>query len=445
MAIPLALLAALLFALAGAAEQRAASRVIGPSASAGRAAAGDAAWQRLGWARRAGHRGRRGLWLAGRLLHNPLWISGWAADGLGFAAQARAIHAGSLSVVQPVLVTTLLFSLPLAAAGSRSRLRWSDWAGGMATCAGLALVLSGRREAAAPAVHQPRLMVMVALLVAAAGGLALAGRARLARGRAVPLAVAAGVMFALGAAFTKLVTDSLATRGVAETAAYWPSYALIVVSASGLVLQQAAFTAGSLPATMTALTITDPLLSYALGVGGFGEQAPLGAGRLAFGVAGVGLAIAGIGLLARSPLLRAGPAGTGGAAPGAPAADAGPVPATAARPVPAVAAAAAGLARTVPPPRRGPHPVPAPVLLAAAVPPPAHIPPAVVPWPDALSAPATAAVPAPAAVPPGNPASPRAPVPRGPAPERWPAWSPSATAGTAALNLTSGNNNLSKR
>ncbi|MBO0774199.1 MAG: DMT family transporter, partial [Actinobacteria bacterium] len=339
MVIPLALLAALLFALAGAAEQRAASRVIGPPAGAGRAAAGDAGWQRMGRVRRAGYRVRRGLRLAGRLLHNPLWISGWVADGLGFAAQARAVHAGSLSVVQPVLVTTLLFSLPLAAAGSRNRLRWSDWAGGLATCAGLALVLSGRREAAAPEVHQPRLMLMVALLVAAAGGLALAARARLARGRAVPLAVAAGVMFALGAAFTKLVTDSLATRGVAETATYWPSYALIVVSASGLVLQQAAFTAGSLPATMTALTITDPLLSYALGIGGFGEHAPHGAGRLAFGLVGLGLAVAGIGLLARSPLLRAGPAGTGGAAPGAPAGDARPVPAAAASP--AVAAAAA--------------------------------------------------------------------------------------------------------
>ncbi|MDR0344248.1 MAG: DMT family transporter, partial [Nocardiopsaceae bacterium] len=354
MVIPLALLAALLFALAGAAEQRAASRVIGPPAT-GRGAAGDSARQRLGWARRAGHRVRRGLQLAGLLLHNPLWISGWVADGLGFAAQARAVHVGSLSVVQPVLVTTLLFSLPLAAAGSWNRLRWSDWAGGLATCAGLALVLSGRREAAVPAVHQPRLMVMVALAVAAAGGLALAARARLARGRAVPLAVAAGVMFALGAAFTKLVTDSLATRGVAETAAYWPSYALIAVSATGLVLQQAAFTAGTLPATMAALTITDPLLSYALGVGGFGEHVPLGAGRLAFSLAGVGLAIAGVGLLARSPLLRAAPAGPGGPAGAAPAADdARPVPAAAARP----AVAAAGLARTVPPPRRGPHQVP---------------------------------------------------------------------------------------
>src|SRR5438067_5189699 len=103
MVVLLALLAALLFALAAAAEQRAASQ--------------QRQWR--GW--------RQGLRFAARLASSPLWIAGWLADVLGFGAQAGALHVGSLSVVQPLLVTTLLFSLALAAWGSGRRLRPADW------------------------------------------------------------------------------------------------------------------------------------------------------------------------------------------------------------------------------------------------------------------------------------------------------------------------------
>ena len=330
MVVLLALLAALLFALAGAAEQRAASGVLRPPAAARCATACcAAAWRRMSRASRLRYRARRGLRLATELVRNPLWIAGWAADGLGFATQAGAVHVGSLSVVQPLLVTTLLFSLPLAALGGRRRPGWADWAGAAAACTGMALAL---------------------LVTALAGALILLARGRGSRGlgRAVPLSVAAGMLFALSAAFTKLVTDSLATRGIAGTATYWPSYALMAAAFGGLVVQQFAFSAGSLPATMTAMTITDPLVSYGLGVGGFGEHAPHGLGPVALALAGVGLLAAGIGVLARSPLLHR---------PATPA-TAGPAP----RPVPAP----------------GPGAVPVPVLaalpaapLAAAVPAPA--------------------------------------------------------------------------
>lgn len=305
MAIVLALLAALLFALAGAAEQRAASRVLRSPASARCATASRAAaWRELGPARRLRHRARYGVHQAAALARNPLWIAGWAADIAGFGTQAGAVHFGSLSVVQPLLVTTLLLSLPLAALGGRRRPRWPDWAAAATVCAGLALVLSGRRSAATASVHQARLVLMALVLVAVAAVLVLVAQARPGRGQAIPLSVAAGMLFALGAACTKLVTDSVASRGISGTVGYWPAYALMVFSLTGLVLQQLAFSAGSLPATMTAMAITDPLVSYGLGVGGFGEHAPHGLGPVALALAGLGLLGAGIAALSRSPLLQ---------------------------------------------------------------------------------------------------------------------------------------------
>ena len=304
MVVMLALLAALLFAFAGAAEQHVASRVLRPPpTSRCVTTACAAAWKRLGRPSRWRHRAREGLQLAAGLVRSPLWIAGWVADGLGWATQAGAVHFGSLSVVQPLLATTLLFSLPLAVLGGRRRPHWPDWAGAGAACAGLTLVLSGRRTATT-GMHEARLTVLALLVAAAAAGLVLATRARERRVQAVSFSVAAGMMFALGAAFTKLVSDSLVARGVAGTIGYWPAYALVAVSLTGLVLQQLAFSAGSLPATMTAMTITDPLVSYALGVGGFGEHAPHGPGAVTFALVGLALLGGGICVLARSPLLH---------------------------------------------------------------------------------------------------------------------------------------------
>jgi drug/metabolite transporter (DMT)-like permease len=302
MVVLLAVLAALLFALAGAAEQRAAARLLRAPAAARCAACRCHEARGLSAAERAGRRVRQGLRLAGRLVRSPLWLAGWVADGLGFVAQARALHGGSLSVVQPLLVTTLLFSLPLAALGGRRRPGRSDWAGGIAVAAGLALVLSRRRIDAGAAAHQARLLMLGLLVAAAAAALVLWARAR-PEHRAVPFSIAAGLMFGLGAAFTKVVTGSLAARGIAATAASWPAYALIAVAAAGLVLQQAAFAAGSLPATMTAMTITDPLASYFLGIVGFGERPPAGLASASVTVLGLGLLAAGVVVLARSPLL----------------------------------------------------------------------------------------------------------------------------------------------
>lgn len=62
-------------------------------------------------------------------LHASLWWAGAAADAAGFALHATALHSGSLGLVQPLMVTVLLFTLPLAAAGTPVRVSLRDWVG----------------------------------------------------------------------------------------------------------------------------------------------------------------------------------------------------------------------------------------------------------------------------------------------------------------------------
>src|SRR5438270_13488624 len=58
------------------------------------------------------------LW---RLIHRPLWLTGQIADVAGMVFQTLALASGALALVQPLLVSGLILSVPLAAALDRRR------------------------------------------------------------------------------------------------------------------------------------------------------------------------------------------------------------------------------------------------------------------------------------------------------------------------------------
>src|SRR5262245_22161994 len=69
------------------------------------------------------------LGLIGYLVRRPLWLTGVVAEFTGDGVQAVALGLGSLAVVQPLLVTSLLFALPLGARLNRERLGRREWVG----------------------------------------------------------------------------------------------------------------------------------------------------------------------------------------------------------------------------------------------------------------------------------------------------------------------------
>ena len=58
----------------------------------------------------------------GQLLQNPRWIAATLGNAVGYGLQAAALGVGSVVVVQPILVTSLLFALPLSARLARQRM-----------------------------------------------------------------------------------------------------------------------------------------------------------------------------------------------------------------------------------------------------------------------------------------------------------------------------------
>jgi drug/metabolite transporter (DMT)-like permease len=285
--VPLALLAAFLFATAAALQQRAAH-----SASSDRTS--EARWLPV-------------LGLVHKLVRDRVWLLGWVTNLGGFVAQAAALYTGSIAVVQPLLVTQLVFAFPLATMRqSRAPLK-RDWVGGGLVCAGLAVLLSVR--GAAPSAGDARRSHVLLATLCAVGLIVLLLTA--ARGvherpqeRAVLVGIGAGICFAMSAVFITLTTDSLVNHGVAHTATDWVGYALAASTLTGLLLGQDAFAAGSLPTAVAATTITNPIASYLAGVFAFDVHPPT-SGSALFAVALAGALVAGgVVLLAHSPTVH---------------------------------------------------------------------------------------------------------------------------------------------
>ena len=212
---------------------------------------------------------RLGLYLA----RQPLWLLGGVAAVGSYVFQALALHNGPLSVVQPVLITELIFVLVLRRAWIHQDVARAAWAAAFIVCASLAVFLA----AAEPSGGQPAPDTAEWLsAVLAFGGaivlLAVAGRRGHPARRAAAFAAAAALSWAMEATFLKAATDTLATFGIAGMLIRWPVYALVGATIAGTLLQQAALHVGPLSVSQPILVITDPFASIVLSVWLFDER-----------------------------------------------------------------------------------------------------------------------------------------------------------------------------
>ena len=89
--------------------------------------------------------------------------------------------------------------------------------------------------------------------------------------RALLLGAACGALYGTAVALTKPVIDEL-THGPVAVLSGWELWALVASGAAGFYLQQRAFQAGSLAASLPAITISEPLVAVFLGFTVLGER-----------------------------------------------------------------------------------------------------------------------------------------------------------------------------
>lgn len=247
---------------------------------------------------------RMSLRLMTQLVADRTWLLGIGAAVLSYGFQAVALSFGPLTLVQPLVVSELLFAVPVSVRLRDLRLRRRDWLAVGSVVAGLAVGI----VAADPRAGNP--IESIVTWAPALGGIFLLVAASVVTAKRVDGPAKASA-FALAGACTMGLQSAL----YAATLAYlrkdlwgvflhWETYALVVASLIGMFLIQNAFQSGPLAASTPLIDSVLPLVAIALGVGLFGESIRTSWWGLFGATLGLALLIVGIIALDTSPVVR---------------------------------------------------------------------------------------------------------------------------------------------
>ena len=207
------------------------------------------------------------------LLRRRLWWAGTGAAVTGYAFQAVALAYGSLILVAPLLVSALLFALPLSARLAHRRVTRAEWGWAVLLTFALAVFVAlartepGDYEGSEPTAVLVAGISIVFVLCCLAVAVRLTGWRR-----AILLAVAVGVLFGVVAVLTKIVMNTVAEGAPARLLASPVAYVLALVGVVATLLQQSAFHAGSLRASVPAMLVLEPVVAVLLGQIVLGEH-----------------------------------------------------------------------------------------------------------------------------------------------------------------------------
>ena len=238
------------------------------------------------------------------LVRNRTWLAGIGAAVASYAFQAVALATGPLSLVQPLVVSELLFAVPISVRRHGHRLGLREWAGLVTVTAGLivAIVVADPHRGHPIQPFSAWLWPLIAVVAVAAAGVVV-GKSISGPARASLYALSGATVMAFQSALYSTTIASL-RAGIGHTFVTWQPYALIVASFTGLFLVQNAYQAGPLAASMPVMDAVLPMVSIGLGIGLFGEHVRTTFWGLAGAATGIALLVGGIVMLDTSPLIR---------------------------------------------------------------------------------------------------------------------------------------------
>ncbi|MER5555607.1 DMT family transporter [Streptomyces sp. NPDC002793] len=241
------------------------------------------------------------------LMRVPSWLAGLGLMVCGMALGALALGQGEVSVVEPLLATNLLFAMALSRHRTGQRLGKQGW-GGLCLLAGgvTAFLLAGEPRGGEAVTASLRQWLVIGVVAGVAVILTASARHPRTRGTPVLLGLAAGLLYGLQDALTRVSGERLADDGWAAMLTTWQPYVVLVLGVTGLVLVQSAFEAGPLRMSLPALTAAQPLAGIICGIGFLGDRVRTDTGALAWQAVGLAAIVAGIVLLGLHPAMPEG-------------------------------------------------------------------------------------------------------------------------------------------
>lgn len=207
-----------------------------------------------------------------RLLKDKQWWLGSLVSALGFGCQAAALGLGSVLLVQALLVTSLLFALPINARTTGHPVSRSQWLWAALLAISVALIVTVGNPTEGHARAGVEVWAGVIAVLAPTLALCIVG-ARVFAGRpaaAVLLGLVSGSLWGVFAVLTKGVVERLGD-GLWAVLAAPELYAWAAVAFAATAWQQSSFRAGSLESSLPTMTVTEPLVGSVLGIVVLGE------------------------------------------------------------------------------------------------------------------------------------------------------------------------------
>lgn len=222
-----------------------------------------------------------------RLVRSPGWLAGICLSGIAFVLHVAALHHGSLSLVQPIVVTTIVFAVFVRSGLEHSLPDRAEIVWAVCTWVGLTLFVAmvGTRAADSVANDRTAGLCLIAGAAAAVVASAVALRLRVPARRGFLLGVAAGILYGLTAGLIKM-TVSQARSGVVPLLHHWSAWLVAPAGLGAFLLSQWAFQASRLSVSAPVLNIVDVLVAVAFGSAVFGDRLFSSPGHLVVELAG---------------------------------------------------------------------------------------------------------------------------------------------------------------
>lgn len=228
-----------------------------------------------------------------KLLGQTMWLVGTGAMLIGYVVQAVALDRGQVSIVQPLLVTTIVFALPLGYYLTQQHVGRREIGGALVIVVGLALftIFGDPAEGNGNAPGTDWLFVIVLVAIVSGVLLTFAGRGGPSM-RAAMYGSAAGVLFGLSASLTKPTIDYL-KGGVGDMLSHWEPYVLAFAGILGFVLQQISLGTGRLAPSVATVSTVNPFVSILIGTFLLDERLSRPPWHVALAIVGLVLALGG--------------------------------------------------------------------------------------------------------------------------------------------------------
>ena len=202
-----------------------------------------------------------------QLLRQTWWLLGTAVLLAGYLFQAVALGKGQLAVVQSLLVTTVVFALPLGYfLTSQTVNRLEVAAAGLVVLGLAAFTLFGNEDTGRDDAPTWEWAVTLAVFGLLAAVLVVLGRGGDLRRKAALFGAAAGVLYALSASLWKPTADAFASSGLQGMLSDWELYAFAAAAVIAFVVQQISLATGHLASSVATVSVCNPIVSIVIGI-----------------------------------------------------------------------------------------------------------------------------------------------------------------------------------